>query len=206
VTGGNVSLYNENPNGAVYPTPVIGMVGLVRNPARIITPHFKEGGRDLWLLGRPPLSLGGSHYAMIQAGRPVGPCPRIDMHFEALLHKLVFSLIDNGAIETAQDLTEGGLFIAAAEGALGGSTGVMLAPGPDGVDPLIWLFSEDPSRILVSATAGSGRKIEEAARSLGIVAWRVGTTGSHSISQGDHFSIDLEQAREIYYDESSARR
>lgn len=201
VTGGNVSLYNENPEGAVFPTPVIGMVGLVEHPERETTPHFRKAGLELWLLGRRPTTLGGSHFAQLDAAAPVGPCPRIDLDFEVALQRFTLDAIAAGLVENAQDLSEGGLFVAAAEGALGGSTGVALAAPPAGASAALWLFAEDPSRILIAVEPARAAELTRLASGRGVPAERVGQTGGGDIRVEGLFEMGLERARGIYYNE-----
>ncbi len=205
VTGGNVSFYNESPDGAIFPTPVIGMIGLIHPPLRPLPPGFPEGGLDLWLLGPDPQTLGGSLYAQRGSARPVGPCPRIDLDRERHVQAFVLALHEGGLIRTAQDLSEGGLWIALAEGALQGDLGARLERAPDEQDPTLWLFAEDPSRVLVAAEPELGELIWAEARVRGIGCRRVGQTGGQGLAYGEAFGIDLEQARQIYYDEPGGR-
>lgn len=201
VTGGNVSLYNENPTGAVFPTPVIGMIGLIGEGVEPMTPHFLEKNLDLWLIGPDPVTLGGSMYAQLAAGEPVGPCPRIDLQTEIEVQRFVLGLIENKLIKTAHDVSEGGLFVTAAEGAIGGTVGVRLNAAPKEFDPALWLFSEDTSRILVSCPPEIGETIYAEARARGIGVRLVGKTGGDAISYENEFELPLGEAREIYYNE-----
>ncbi|MBI1785014.1 phosphoribosylformylglycinamidine synthase subunit PurL, partial [Candidatus Sumerlaeota bacterium] len=98
VTGGNVSLYNENPEGAVFPTPVIGMIGLVKDPSRRVSPFFSQAGLELWLLGPDPATLGGSQFAQIGASQPVGPCPPINLQVELEVQHFILNLIGEGKV------------------------------------------------------------------------------------------------------------
>jgi phosphoribosylformylglycinamidine synthase subunit PurL len=200
VTGGNVSLYNENPVGAVYPTPVIGMVGLIEAPRQPMTSFFGGEGRELWLLGPDPTHLGGSQFAQRGAKSAVGPCPRLDLAMEIKVQDLILELNAKGLIESAQDVSDGGLWVAAAEGALGGGIGATLEAAPEGMASRVWFFSEEPSRVLVSVQAGAHADLLTAADAAGVAARRVGRTGGDRIRLGEA-DIPMERAAAVYYTE-----
>jgi phosphoribosylformylglycinamidine synthase len=201
VTGGNVSLYNENPTGAVYPTPVIGMIGLIEAPYRPMGSLFGEAGRELWLLGPDPELLDGSQYAQMGASATIGLCPELDLDMEIRVQNLVRELNAKRLIETAQDVSDGGLWVAAAEGALGGKTGMTLDAPPEGADARVWYFSEEPSRVLVSLPVGAHADLIVAADAADVPARRVGHTGGDSLTLGQAAPIPLDRARDIYYTE-----
>lgn len=115
VTGGNVSFYNENPHGAVYPTPVIGMLGLLEDRTKAITQWFKKSGDLIALLGEPCRDIGGSQYLKTVFGRTGGPAPHVDLKKGKKLLELIYALIDNRLLSSAHDVSEGGLLVCAAE-------------------------------------------------------------------------------------------
>ena len=115
VTGGNVSLYNENPTGAVYPTPVIGMVGLVDSLAHITRSAFTTPGDAIVLLGENSAELGGSEYLARIHGEVAGRPPRCDLQGERALTAALLEAIRSGAVRSAHDCAEGGLAVALAE-------------------------------------------------------------------------------------------
>ena len=115
VTGGNVSLYNENPTGAVYPTPVIGMVGLVDSLAHVTRSAFSDPGDAIVLLGENTDELGGSEYLARIHGEVAGRPPRCDLRHEGALVGALLEAIRSGAIRSAHDCAEGGLAVALAE-------------------------------------------------------------------------------------------
>ena len=115
VTGGNVSLYNENPTGAIYPTPVIGMVGLVESLSHVTTSHFAEDGDAIILLGEPTDEIGGSEYLARIHGLVAGAPPACDLDRERALIDAVLAAIATGAVRSAHDCSEGGLSVALAE-------------------------------------------------------------------------------------------
>ena len=115
VTGGNVSLYNENPTGAVYPTPVIGMVGLIESLAHVTRSAFAADGDAIMLLGDNTDELGGSEYLQRIHGEVIGPPPRVDLAGEKALIAALLDAIRAGTIRSAHDVADGGLAVALAE-------------------------------------------------------------------------------------------
>lgn len=121
VTGGNCSLYNQNPNGPIDPTPTISVVGLIEKPEHITTQWFKDEGDAIILLGEPVdqadpiLGLGGSAYLQVIHGQKTGSPPRCDLETAKTLHTTLIGLIQSGLIKSAHDCSEGGLAVALAE-------------------------------------------------------------------------------------------
>jgi phosphoribosylformylglycinamidine synthase len=115
VTGGNVSFYNENPNAAIYPTPVIGMLGLMQDFKKACSQYFKKAADQVYLLGNPKKSLGGSEYLKVIHGIIAGDIAPIDLDEEKRLQDCVLELIDKQVLHSAHDLSDGGLAIALAE-------------------------------------------------------------------------------------------
>src|SRR5829696_7217107 len=115
VTGGNVSLYNENPTGAVYPTPVIGMVGLVDSLAHVTRSAFSTPGDQIVLLGDNTDEIGGSEYLARVHGEVAGRPPRCDLAGERALVAALLDAIRAGVVRSAHDCADGGLAVALAE-------------------------------------------------------------------------------------------
>ncbi|HEX9084643.1 MAG TPA: phosphoribosylformylglycinamidine synthase subunit PurL, partial [Gemmatimonadaceae bacterium] len=115
VTGGNVSLYNESPSGAVYPTPVIGMVGLIDDLSHITRATFQRDGDTILLLGELGGELGGSEYLATIHGKVIGAPPRCDVEREKALIDTLLEAIRAGAVSSAHDCSDGGLAVALAE-------------------------------------------------------------------------------------------
>jgi phosphoribosylformylglycinamidine synthase len=115
VTGGNVSFYNENPSGAIYPTPTIGMLGLIDNADEVIRQFFKRKGDKIYLLGSECKEIGGSEYLKLIYGTISGNPPAVDLELEKELHRAILQLIDHGLLESAHDCSDGGLLVAVAE-------------------------------------------------------------------------------------------
>src|SRR6185436_6933568 len=115
VTGGNVSLYNENPSGAVYPTPVIGMVGLIESQVHITRSNFQAEGDVIILLGEPTTELGGSEYLARIHQTVAGSPPRCDLDAEHALIEALLESISGGVVNSAHDCSDGGFAVALAE-------------------------------------------------------------------------------------------
>jgi len=177
ITGGNVSLYNETLGEAIFPTPVLGIVGLLKTEMPI-TPDFKKPGRAVMLLGglgtTDALHFGGTEYVKVILKDLWGLPPALDMEYEKRVHDAMREIAAEGLAESAHDLSDGGLAVAAAESSFGPSgTGAELDL-ESGMRAEFLLFHEGPSRILIS-TARPERVAAVAARH-GVEAPRIGTT------------------------------
>lgn len=176
VIGGNVSLYNENAKGAIYPTPVVGMVGLVHDTAHITTQSFKREGDVVLLLGETKAELGGSEFQHVIHGVTEGRPPHIDLDVEKRLLDTVLEAIRQGLVASAHDLSEGGLAVALAESCMSGGLGATV----DFASELrrdIALFSESQSRILLSAAPEHADRLQSYIESQGVPVQRIGTVG-----------------------------
>ncbi len=162
VTGGNVSFYNEYEGKAVYPTPVIGMIGQVPSLHDLMTSGFKDAG-DAILLIEPrdvELHLGGTHYLEYVHNAIMGPCPNLDLNTAASLVELCLKLTKQHLLKSATDLSEGGLAVALAESFMKGSPQAGVAVTlPRRTRDDIELFNEAQSRILVSCSGEHVRQI-----------------------------------------------
>jgi phosphoribosylformylglycinamidine (FGAM) synthase-like enzyme len=197
VTGGNVSLYNQNPAGAIDPTPTVAMVGLIEKPDHITTQWFKEAGDAILLLGDPvdagdPLQgLGGSAYLQMLHRQKSGRPPHCDLDKEKNLHLGLRALICSGDIRSAHDCSEGGLAVALAESCLSGQVarGTPRLLGAE-IDLSSWasfrldalLFGETQGRVVVSVPGRYATKVLERAKILGLAAFRIGTVGGDILS------------------------
>ncbi len=158
VIGGNVSLYNENAKGAIYPTPVIGMVGLVHDHDHITTQGFKNEGDVIVLIGDTKAEFGGSELQYVLNGAPSGRPPAIDLEVEKKVQDAVLGAIQKGLVASAHDLSEGGIAAALAESCISGGIGAEVALSSElRADHL--LFSESQSRILLSAKPEQAEKL-----------------------------------------------
>ncbi|WP_019243711.1 MULTISPECIES: phosphoribosylformylglycinamidine synthase subunit PurL [Bacillus] len=148
VIGGNVSLYNETSGEAVYPTPVVGMVGLVHELEHITTQAFKKAGDAIYVIGEAKREWGGTELQKLLHGEIFGPAPSIDLNVENQRQQQLLEAIRQGVIASAHDLAEGGLAVALAESLFGSSN--LGAKVELKGDTTAELFSETQSRFLVS--------------------------------------------------------
>jgi phosphoribosylformylglycinamidine synthase len=176
VTGGNVSLYNESPAGAIDPTPTVGMVGIVEDAKHITTQFFKEVGDAIILVGEPGDELGASHYLLAVHGVKAGPPPKLDYDKELAVQDAVRTLIRSGLVKSAHDCAEGGLAVALAESCMSGDTmlGAAVKISPDSTRAEIPLFNESQSRILISVAASEAPGILDLLKKNGVPASRIG--------------------------------
>ena len=177
VTGGNVSLYNETGGKAIYPTPVVGMVGVIEDLDRVTGHAFQAEGDVIVLLGENKGQLGGSEWLYHLHGKVEGEPPEVDLLEERRLQHGVLALIERGLLRSAHDCSEGGLACALAEAALGDGEdplGIHVEL-QDRIDPVPLLFGEDQGRILVSCDPADEDEVHRMARNHGIPARSLGT-------------------------------
>ncbi len=150
VTGGNVSFYNQSPDGPVYPTPTIGMVGLLENVHHKMTLDFKAAGDMIFLIGKSTTDINSSEYLHKIAGIEHSPAPHFDIEEEFALQQKVTELISNKVVESAHDVSEGGLFITLIESCFNKGVGIDVVA----IDAMIrkdgYWFGESQSRVVVS--------------------------------------------------------
>ncbi|WP_141506294.1 phosphoribosylformylglycinamidine synthase subunit PurL [Paenibacillus luteus] len=181
VIGGNVSLYNENAKGAIYPTPVIGMVGLVHDIDHITTQGFKSEGDVIILVGETKAELGGSELQYVLQGGAAGRPPEIDLATEKKVLDAVLGAIQGGLVASAHDLSEGGIAVAVAESCISGRLGAEVALTSDlRADHL--LFSESQSRILLSAKPENAAALQAKLSEQGVVHTQIGTVKGSSLT------------------------
>jgi phosphoribosylformylglycinamidine synthase len=153
VTGGNVSFYNQSKNESgevpVFPTPTIGMVGIITDKKKCMSLDFKNDGAILFLLGASRDDISSSEYLYSYCGVKNSPAPYIDLDEELRLHDLVKTLIKGGLIESAHDVSDGGLFVTLIEAAIPGGKGFKIETDED-FRKDAFLFGESQSRIVVS--------------------------------------------------------
>ena len=198
VTGGNVSFYNESGGSAVYPTPIVGMLGLLDDYRRSVRIGFPEGGLTIYLLGETLAELGGSEYAEAVLGKVSGRPPALDLAAEARLHRMLQEAARRGIFASAHDLSDGGLAVALAESSIAGGEGFEVSLDDLRLAPHIALFSESASRAVVSARSGAEREVEALAAELGVPSIRLGATGGSALRYADLFAIDLSEAAAVY--------
>ncbi len=151
VTGGNVSLYNDTEGASIHPTPVLGVVGMIKDVGRVVGPGFRKEGDIVVLLGETRDEVGGSQYLRIIHGLETGPAPALDLGLEKRVQKVAVAAVERGLVRSAHDVSDGGLAVCVAESSIHspGKLGCALDLGEDIRDEAL-LFGESQSRIVVS--------------------------------------------------------
>jgi phosphoribosylformylglycinamidine synthase len=188
ITGGNVSLYNETDGRAIYPTPVIGVVGLLEHADRVLTRRFQRSGDVIVLLGDGRGELGGSEYLEIVHGLVRGLPPELDLTWERALQRLLVDLADERLIRSAHDCSDGGLAVALAEccfdtAGAGAEVSIDgLTVGDDArLNDAAALFGESASRVLVSLATDSLTEVLQRAQAAGVPVRVIGETGGNRL-------------------------
>ncbi|MEO6732006.1 MAG: phosphoribosylformylglycinamidine synthase subunit PurL [Ferruginibacter sp.] len=200
VTGGNVSFYNQSPDGPVYPTPTIGMVGLLDNADKKMTMDFKKQGDRIYLIGESRNDIGSSEYLHKIHGVEFSPAPHFELEEEFALQRVIETLIKDQLISSAHDVSEGGLFITLTESGFNRNLGYNVASN-DVVRKDAWLFGEAQSRVVVSVDENGGALLEEKLASLNCRFEMLGTV-TESIITIDGESWDSITDWKIKYDQA----
>jgi len=184
VTGGNVSFYNESPTGAVDPTPVVGMIGLLARADRAVPSHARASGDIVFVLGETRAELGGSAYWEVCQGFSGGQPPRVDLEAEKRLIELLVTGADRGLFRSAHDCSQGGLGVALAEVAMGGpyqehgfGLNVDLTTHHAPLTTHELLFSESHGRAVITCSPERAGAVQALAGELGVPLFRAGTVG-----------------------------
>lgn len=180
VTGGNVSLYNESPAGAILPTPEIGVVGLLEDVATLVGPAFVDDDDRVILVGEASPGLAGSEYARLAGGAAEDGPPSLDLDRERRLQAFVREAAARGLVASMQDMSGGGLAIALAKGAIWGRRGAVLRIAISH-SPAVDLFGESPSRVVVTTRPRHAAALELLARQFGLPVEALGTVGGERL-------------------------
>jgi phosphoribosylformylglycinamidine synthase len=217
VTGGNCSLYNQNPSGPIDPTPTVAVVGIVEKPEHVTTQWFKDGGDAIILLGEvvdqtdPIFGLGGSAYLQVIHGKKTGCPPRCDLETAKTLHTTLLGLIQSGLVKSAHDCSDGGLAVALAESCISqliaretprliGATIDLSAIKDVRLDAL--LFGETQSRIVITCKPLDAVKAVERARLMGVPAVQIGKVGGDKLTAKTatgEFSVSLSDLHDAWW-------
>jgi phosphoribosylformylglycinamidine synthase len=182
VTGGNVSFYNDTEGMSIYPTPVLGVVGLIEDIGNVVTPGFKKNGDTVVLMGENKEELGGSEYLKAVFGREEGLPPSIHLAAEKAVQGFCIDAAGEKLLESAHDLSEGGLAVCAAESAFLSAEKIgCTLDVEDDLRPDAVLFGESQSRVLITVKPENLRKVLKLAEKKGLKAATVGTTGGRNI-------------------------
>ncbi len=199
VTGGNVSFYNENPKAAVFPTPVIGMLGLIEDlENHRMTPGFKEQGDAVFYIGAERTGLGGTEYLSTIFDLTTGDTPEIDLDFESALQNALLDSIHKGLINSAHDLSDGGLAVALAEKAIFSGIGADIDITALGSNMHEVLYSEAQSGVVVTCAEDGQDALKEHFSDAGIPVYRIGTAGGEELVISDLVSLKVNELGEIY--------
>jgi phosphoribosylformylglycinamidine synthase len=206
IISGNVSFYNQSPDGAVFPTPTIGMIGLLDDVAVHCTQWFKEEGDAIVLLGPATASerdLGGSEVLKLLTGKICGDAPALNLKKEKAVQDLCLQGIQKGWIRSAHDCSEGGLATALAECCMAGPNllGVDIDLGRtrgSPLQPVIDLFAETQSRIIVSVRESDLQSLLKAARLKKVPARRIGFVSGKSFNINELIDIPVKELEEVW--------
>ncbi|MGC1436435.1 MAG: phosphoribosylformylglycinamidine synthase subunit PurL [Terriglobales bacterium] len=189
ITGGNVSFYNETLGEGIYPTPVIGIVGILEDVHKAVFPHFREPGRAILLLRASEpgnltdaeSELGSSEYAKEILGAVWGFPPALELGREAALQKALVEMIGAGSVDSAHDCSEGGIAVTLAESSFSNGVGLRVNLASLGLPPEFVLFGEDASRVVISCDRSSLQGIQQVAGKYGLSAEQIGETVSDQV-------------------------
>jgi phosphoribosylformylglycinamidine synthase len=199
VVSGNVSFYNETSGeGAIPPTPTIGMVGLLDDATHAVPAGFRAGGETILLLGETRAELGASEYLAVHFGLDRGSPPRLDLELEARLHRVLVAAAAEGLLRSAHDTAEGGVAVALAECALRSGVGLEVRLPAARVRPDALLFGECASRAVVSCAPERADALLALCERERVAAHRIGTTGGERIRIEPGIDCALEEVREVW--------
>ncbi len=180
VTGGNVSFYNQHPGGAVYPTPTIGMVGLLEDITDKMTLDFKQAGDVIYLVGQSRNDISSSEYIHKLHGVEYSPAPHFDLEEEYRLQQAVSRLIVNKLVQSAHDISEGGLFVTLCESSFNRELGYDVQTNAAFRPDAFW-FGEAQSRVVVSVTTGTAAAFEAQLGKENIPFEKIGTVTTGTV-------------------------
>ncbi len=204
ITGGNVSLYNENPSGPIDPSPIVGMMGLFADVEIAVTQWFKKDGDPVYLLGNIGDSIGGSRYLQLAHGKKTGPCPKLDLGVELKLHQLLRALAEARLVQSAHDCSDGGFAVALAECCMTGATHEAPERGatvtlPEGGRLDGRLFGEAQSRAIVSCDPAKAGQLEALAKKHGVPCLKIGQVGGDSLAIGSEIKVPVKQLADLFF-------
>ena len=200
VTGGNVSFYNENPEMAIFPTPVIGMLGLVDDiENHRMTPEFKNESDTIYYVGAPRKGLGGSEYLHTVHDLTTGDAPDIDLEFEARLQSTLLDAIQQKLVNAAHDISDGGLVTTLSEMTMFSGKGADISVNELGEDPYEVLYSEAQSGVVVTCGVEKKAQLESHLNNREIPFVELGSvTDTKSLMIDDLVSLSVDEMYDIY--------
>src|SRR6056297_1854888 len=182
VTGGNVSLYNENPNGAVFPTPVVGVLGVIDDiENHVMTPGFKQKNDIIYYIGADRKGLGGSEYLKTIHGLTTGDAPELDLNFELKLQQVLLEAIQNGMVNATHDISDGGIAVTLAEMAIFYGRGANVSVKNLTGSYIDVLYSEAQSGVVVTVPREDARELEHYLLKHDLFFDELGTVGGSKL-------------------------
>ena len=201
VTGGNVSFYNESNNYTVYPTPVIGMLGLIEDVNYITSSYFKDEGDLIYLIGETKNEIGGSEFLKTIFNRVEGEIPEIDLKIEKKTIEILLRTIRSGFIKSAHDLSDGGLAVALAECCvmnrkkkIGAKVNLNIKFRSD-----FYLFSESQSRFIVTISPENQVEFEKLFDETPIKLEKIGIVEGKNLVINNLIDLSLDEIEDAYY-------
>ncbi len=198
VISGNVSFYNESFGQPIYPTPTVGLVGLIDDIDQVCTLDFKDEGDVILLVGESEAELGGSEYLKVEHDLVSGKPPALDLELEAAVQSAVIAGIRGGLIKSAHDCSEGGMAVALAESCLAGGIGADVHLHDD-LPPVASLFGETQSRIVVTVAEQDADSLVERLVAAEVPYSVIGTVGGERLSICERLDVALDDLADAYY-------
>ncbi len=195
VTGGNVSFHNESQKFAVYPTPTIGMLGVIDNLDDVMSLDFKKEGDLIVLVGFENSEVGGSEYLKLYSGKITGKAPILDIKNEKNLQKTILKAIRSKVINSAHDLSEGGLAICLAEKAMASGLGCLVKLKKNSVGRI---FGESQSRVVVSLDGAKLVDLEKLCNENNVPLEILGKVTAQNFVIEGYISLKLDEINDIY--------
>jgi phosphoribosylformylglycinamidine synthase len=196
-----VSLYNDSSGeSAIYPTPVVGMVGLIEDYGKRLGAGLRAEGDFVMIVGSSHNDLGGSEYLKVEHGMVAGRPPALDLARERAVHRVILAAAENGLLRSAHDCSEGGMLIALAECCLLGGVGLR-CPAIRPEAPLrldAAFFGESPSRFIVSLPSRAMPELQSLARRHHVEISLLGLAGGNSLEFEGQFRLTLEEMRQAW--------
>jgi len=198
VTGGNVSFYNQSPDGgSVFPTPTIGMLGVLDNVDRIMTLDFKAEGDVIYLIGDSHNDIASSQYLASYHGIKASPAPYFDLDEEYATHQVIKHLIREQLIVSAHDVADGGLYITLAESAMAGNLGFAIDTDSE-IRKDAFLFGEAQGRIIVSVKPSAQELFVEFMAASGVEFSLLGAVTKNGFVVDEELYDTVDHAKEVY--------
>jgi phosphoribosylformylglycinamidine synthase len=200
VTGGNVSFYNQSPEGAVYPTPTIGMVGLLNNVSEKMTMDFKSPGDMIYLVGESRNDINSSEYLHKIMGVEFSPVPYFDLDEEYNMQQAVSGLIKNKLVLSAHDISEGGLFITLVESCFNRGLGFDVIEKTIGIRKDAYWFGEAQGRVVVSIDHKNKHEFEDMLQSMNVPFSEIGKVTANEVIVDNEYWGRINEWKEKYDD------